>query len=260
MKHFGFVGTALGAAVMVGLVGCAAGVDAEKPQPTVLDAPPDSPGKSKAPETPGAGGVDSDDASPDDPEPTPIPASSDGPAQNWPPPDTPEEIYQPTEEGAEALLQYWFDARHYARITGDTEPLKEVSHEDCALCRSNLDRIGEVFHNDGWFVSGRDEVVDYYYRVEDERVVSGLLALEESNFEAYWRGELHDETNVETIDAFGFALHYDAGHWKMTELRYIDEYDPSLVRDERLPEARQRVISGEVETYQHLANQGVVVW
>ncbi|NDK31473.1 DUF6318 family protein [Nesterenkonia haasae] len=228
MKHFGFVGTALGAAVVVGLVGCAAGVDAEKPQPTVLDAPLDSPGKSKAPETPGAGGVDSDDASPDDPEPTPIPASSDGPAQNWPPPDTPEEIYQPTEEGAEALLQYFYEARHYARVTGDTGPLEAVSTSDCDLCGAEVDVVQELFENEGWYVSEPDEVGHSYLRLESEDLATGLYALHEEDFETYLAGELLGETIADTVDAFGFAMLYEDDLWRMIEINYIGEYERDL--------------------------------
>ncbi len=228
MKHFGFVGTALGAAVMMGLVGCAAGVDAEKPQPTVLDAPPDSPGKSEAPETPGAGGVDSDDASPDDPEPTPIPASSDGPAQNWPPPDPPEEIYQPTEEGAEALLQYWFDARHYARITGDTEPLKEVSHEDCAMCAGHIDRITAAFPDAWWVEDEPDQIHDSYVRLESETSASGLFAHRSVPFEAYKKGELDSEYKGGTMSGFGVAFVFDSGYWQINDMSYLAEYEDGL--------------------------------
>lgn len=247
MTHLGVWRITGAAVVMVGLAGCAAGADADEPEPTVLDTPPEASADTGTSESVDSGGEDPEADSPDESEPTPVPASSEGPAQNWPAPDPPDEIYEPTEEGAEALLQYWFDARHFARITGDTEPLEDVSHEDCALCRSHLDRLGEVFENNGWFVSDEDKVVDHYLRVENERVVSGFLALEEADFKSFWSGEFHDETEVDTIDAFGFALHYEDGRWKMADLSYIDEYDPSRLEGEHPPESRENDEPDKIE-------------
>ncbi|WP_341805156.1 DUF6318 family protein [Nesterenkonia salmonea] len=59
--------------------------------------------------------------------PEPIPASAAGPAQNWPEPEISEEIYEETEEGAEALLHYWWEVLNHARITGDTDLIEQFS-------------------------------------------------------------------------------------------------------------------------------------
>ncbi len=94
---------------------------------------------------------------------TPVPASSEGPAQNWPVPDPPDEIYDPTEEGAEAALRYWWELRVYARNTGDTEPLEEFSDEACEVCDSQVGYVVEMYEQ-GWFVQDEDLVVESWAR------------------------------------------------------------------------------------------------
>src|SRR5699024_1721314 len=82
------------------LTACGGGVGADGAQPTVLESAPSSP------EEPTDDSTDSEESdSPPSPgeeeasDAEPVPASSEGPAENWPEPDIPEEIYEPTEEG-----------------------------------------------------------------------------------------------------------------------------------------------------------------
>ncbi|GFZ86873.1 hypothetical protein GCM10011359_14960 [Nesterenkonia alkaliphila] len=166
----------------------------------------------------------SGEAEADDPE--PVPASSEGPAQNWPVPEPPDEIYEPTEEGAEAALHYWYEARHYARVTGDFVPLEYASAQDCAICDHEREVFQEVFSNDGWYVSAPDEIGDLYIRLDSEVLATGILALHESDFETYWHGELYSETVADSVEAFGFALVYEEGRWLLIETNYLGEYDP----------------------------------
>lgn len=248
----------LAAVVVTAAAGCSGGAGAEGPQPTVVDSLPSieehddvthderENANSSASDEKEHPTEDSDD------EPSPIPASSEGPAQNWPEPEPPEEIYEPTEEGAEALIQYWFDARHYARITGDTGPLEHFSLEDCDLCNSHLERLDEVFSNEGWYVSEPDSVEDFYLRMESETVVSGLVALAESDFESYWGGEFYSETIADTIEAFGFAFYFEEGRWQMAELNYLDEYDPSHDETQSSQELVEgRAVSGVLPVVDH---------
>ena len=214
------------------LTGCSGDAEADSPQPTVLDSAPSVEGTNDAAPTPEnteseQSAEASGEAEADDPE--PVPASSEGPAQNWPVPEPPDEIYEPTEEGAEALIQHWFDVRHYARITGDTEPLEQFSVEGCAICGQQVERISEMFANNGWHVGDSDVVGDTYVRLESADQATGLLALRESEFETYWEGEFSSSTEEDIERAFGFAAVYEDGHWKWLESNYLGEYDPSSV-------------------------------
>lgn len=219
------MGTAAAAALVVSSAACAAGADAEEPpQPTVLESL--AAAEEGEDELPSENGAEQSDETPqEDPEPTPVPASSEGPAQNWPAPEPPEEIFTPTEEGAEALLQYWFDARHYARITGDTKPLEEVSHEDCELCRAELELVNEVFANSGWYVGDEDSILNSYMRMESEALATGLFSLKESEFESYVDGNAYGSTQSDGSYAHEVYAVFDDNIWTVSQILYLSEYD-----------------------------------
>lgn len=81
-----------------------------------------------------------------------IPASADGPAQNVPEPNLPAVATENTEEGAEATLQYFWEAIDYARLTGETDPLSMVSHESCELCSTYIEGWQERYQEGDWAV------------------------------------------------------------------------------------------------------------
>ena len=83
-----------------------------------------------------------------------------------------------------------------------------------------------MFSNDGWYVSEPDSIEDFYLQMESETVVSGLLALDESDFESFWDSEFYSETVADTLEAFGFAFFFEDGRWQLAELNYLDEYVP----------------------------------
>lgn len=205
------------------LASCGGGVGADESQPTVLEpAPPPSaasPTASTAEEEPG----DSSEPAEDDTEADePIPASSEGPAQNWPEPEIPQAIYEPTEEGAEALIQYWFDARHHARITGDVKPWRFASHQGCDVCQVMIKRIGEV-HPGGWYVGEKDELVELHVSLEGDSGATGLLTLNQAGFKSYLQGELHSETPPDVETPFALGLSFDDEHWQASELTVLEE-------------------------------------
>ncbi|WP_191089837.1 DUF6318 family protein [Nesterenkonia ebinurensis] len=222
------------AALVLVLTGCAGGAEADTPEPTVLESVPAAEGDDDAvPDLdPGEMDPDADDNEDgEDGESEPVPASSEGPARNWPVPEPPDEVYEPTEEGAEALIQHWFDVRHYARITGDTEPLEQFSADGCVICEQQVERVTEMFANGGWHMGKPDVVGDCYVRLESDNKATGLLSLIESEFETYWDGEFYSETEEDIERAFGFAAIYEGGHWKWVESNYIGEYDTSDVEE-----------------------------
>ncbi|GAA4830591.1 hypothetical protein GCM10023354_06990 [Garicola koreensis] len=162
----------------------------------------------------------------------PIPASSEGPAQNWPEPEIPEAIYEPTEEGAEALIQYWFDARHHARITGDVEVLEYVSLPDCELCAVQVERLQEVYPQ-GWYVEEVPSTVEEeYVRQEGEAIVSGLFALDESEFQSYWEGELQSGRSREQLDIFGLDFRFQDGRWQAFDFSHLGTSDEGIDADD----------------------------
>lgn len=185
-------------------------------------------------DTQGSGGETSSADTPRDPtseetaeseEPEPIPASSEGPAENWPEPEVPDALYEPTEEGAEALIQYWFEARHYARITGDVEILEEVSLPDCELCEAEIDTIDEIYPA-GWFLEEEhDEVQDSFVRLEEEDVASGLFELHMNDFQTFVEGEFYSETVDNSNAVFGMDFRFREGRWQAYDFTPLGEAD-----------------------------------
>lgn len=79
-----------------------------------------------------------------------VPASEDGPAQNVPEPRLPAVATENTEEGAEATLEYFWEAIDYARLTGETQPLAMVSHESCEFCDEHIEGWQSRYQDGDW--------------------------------------------------------------------------------------------------------------
>ncbi|GAA1820020.1 DUF6318 family protein [Nesterenkonia flava] len=167
---------------------------------------------------------DSESADTPESDPTPVPASSEGPAQNWPAPEPPEEIYEPTEEGAEAALRHYWKVHDYARNTGDVELLESLGTEDCMVCEAFETDLVEAYEN-GWFVQEDSEIVGVYVRLEEDDIASGLFRIVEGAFEGYWADELVVEKGATPESSWSAVLVFDDG-WRISELHYLGVYDP----------------------------------
>lgn len=217
---------ALGAVGLLPLVAsCSGGADADESQPTVLESASPSSDDGTAGTADAASGdaeEPSDEGGAEEEEPEPVPASSEGPAENWPEPEIPDEIYEPTEEGAEALIQYWFDARHHARITGDVEPWSYISHEDCGVCSGMIEAVEEA-HPDGWYVEDSDEILESHLTLDSDVHASGLVLLRQTSFESYWEGDLHGQGPPESESPFGVKCQYAEGRWQARDFMQLGQ-------------------------------------
>lgn len=155
----------LGAALALSLTAC--GGDPEpaetttappSTQPAAESSPASSPGTASGATTPAASPSDNTttsaaagSASSGDY----VPASADGPAQNVPKPEMPAAMKEETEEGAEAAVEYFWDALHYAEQTGDTELLDETYSEYCEFCSVSSRTMKDVYDTGKW-ISGEE--------------------------------------------------------------------------------------------------------
>lgn len=203
---------------------CSSGADADESQPTVFEGDSSQQDNEQAEAVPERTDESDDSLNGDeldeDETPEPVPASSEGPAENWPEPEIPDEIYEPTEEGAEALIQYWFDARHHARITGEVKPWIYVTHTECAVCQTMIKRTEDVYP-EGWYVAKSDTVLESHVSLDDEFNATGLFRLEQARFEAHWEGQLHSSTPGDPESSFGYAMLFAEGRWQMYDLSVI---------------------------------------
>ncbi|WFP16262.1 DUF6318 family protein [Citricoccus muralis] len=98
-----------------------------------------------------------------------IPASADGPAQNVPVPALPDAAREQTPEGAEATLEYWWDAMEYLYLTGDPEQLMAASEADCEVCEMMVETWESAYRNDEWSsLNGEIEIESTLSTVDEE--------------------------------------------------------------------------------------------
>lgn len=152
----------------------------------------------------------------------PVPASSDGPAENWPEPEKPDAMFEETEEGAVAALEYWVELREYARNTGDTASLNTISSETCESCSGAIDAIEAVYAEDKWIEQSPDVLNDITTEQEDDRVFIEF-ELEEGSF------IIHSTNGPESVDEqqtrylFDSELFFDGQEWQVQELWIVEE-------------------------------------
>ncbi len=112
------------AALVFTAAGCVGSADPVEPTPTV--STPTAPASSSPPTTSPSPSIK--------PTPKPIPASSTGPAKNWPVPVMPDAAKDKTEAGVNAFVLYYFKTIEYTINTNDTKPLKKLTTKDCESC------------------------------------------------------------------------------------------------------------------------------
>lgn len=214
----------VGLAVVLGFfVGACGGGDAEAggdpgegPSPTEASAEPGS----------GDGESESAPAEPSESEsPAPVPASSEGPAQNWPEPEIPDAIYEESEDGALAALQYWFDTSTYLQLTGDPGPFEAISLPDCVICQRTTEQFDEVYNvESAWHVTENSSIENpLASTITSERDISILFDLSESPAEVY------DASGERVLDYPGDVLEAEASltfredSWLIEEVAFFSD-------------------------------------
>ncbi len=195
--------------------------DGTSDEPSAGETAPEG-GSSGSEEPSGEGGAAEDPES----SPTPVPASSDGPAENWPEPEIPEEIYEETEEGALAALRYWFEADLHMELTGDSEAFERVSSTDCQICAGRVGQFEQLYAEDeGWHVAEgagvEDEVVS---GISDARQVSVLFTIREGAFSEFGAdGEKRSEAGEESLPGVEAVLEFKGELWQVVELYFPND-------------------------------------
>jgi len=171
---------------------------------------------------PGGDGGESQSAEPSESaSPTPVPASSEGPAQNWPEPEVPDAIYEESEDGALAALQYWFEAITYLQLTGDYGPIDGVSAPDCETCDNKISQFYDLYEvEDGWYAAeGASSTGELVSQITDDGHASILFELVEGGYSVYGPdGEDLGSVESEVYDAEA-SLYFDAEKWWISELQ-----------------------------------------
>lgn len=212
------------AALVLLLAGCSGGGD-EEPSSS---APASEASSTSSPDV--VSGSPSDSTAPSPAETGSYePATAEGPAKNVPVPEMPEAVKEPTEEGLEATLEYWWEAEFYAKSTGDIAPLAAVSAEDCRSCAAVMEDWEWVYGEGGWAVS-TPAVLDISVAEigSDASTGTHLFSAKEHPVNVYRPdGALvenaSDATSTDASWSSVANFSEEKGHWVLSELRVVKE-------------------------------------
>ncbi|GAA1674353.1 hypothetical protein GCM10010977_27580 [Citricoccus zhacaiensis] len=152
------------------------------------------------------------------------PATETSPAKNVPVPEMPEAAKEPTEEGLEAAVEFWWETSFYLRETGDAEPMKNVSAEECAFCADQVVRLTDIYEAGSWVVTGPAEIEMQFTKLDPDHGGGTTAFLSSESAVDLFRsnGEhVPEASGGETEDdSWVAALTFDddRGHWVLDEL------------------------------------------
>lgn len=212
---------ALSAAAALLLTGCTGGGDGgdESPSPTAGQS-------TSAPvsESPGGG---SESATPTESA-TPEPATSTSAAKNIPAPEMPDAMKKNDQAGLEAALEYWWETEHYLKTTGDPEPMKQVSMEDCVLCNVLMDDWPPIYEVGGWVVADPATTDDVLANVDNGGAGgTWVFHLTEYPSQVYRpSGELVERASSDTTETYPWSgsAYFDpaAGYWMVENVAAME--------------------------------------
>lgn len=155
----------------------------------------------------------------------PVPASSDGPAQNWPIPEAPWNIDEQSEAGAEAALEYWWELIEYARLSGDTQPAKDMASEGCSGCLAQTKSIDEAFEADMWFADVSVDVTRTELVRQEDSKYTGKLVVDTSDYDGYESDGEHHRVQGTPSQIWSAALSYSDGAWAVDMVSFDSSPD-----------------------------------
>ncbi|WP_087134396.1 DUF6318 family protein [Micrococcus lylae] len=244
-------GLALSAALLLGLTACTGGDPEEEATSSPTTTAPasasdgtasegsssegsESDGPEEGPAEPsGAGPGEASDATSSDADSTEaggsgdggeyVPASEDGPAQNVPKPQMPEEMKEETHEGGTAAVAYWWDTLYYLQQTGDAGPMLEVSSEDCAYCHRYASELEALYAEGQWHTGSKPQVVSSQVGGDNPQkralALTSLITLGESTHFDENGGIVKDGSTPEFKDDPWYndvRFNPEKGHWDVT--------------------------------------------
>lgn len=77
-------------------------------------------------------------------------------------PVMPELAKQESKEGLEAFAEYWYSLLNYGYETGDAEPLREITGQNCSVCDVFYTTLESGFKNQDWMAGSSVTVRDVH--------------------------------------------------------------------------------------------------
>ncbi|MFC7402505.1 DUF6318 family protein [Citricoccus sp. GCM10030269] len=150
------------------------------------------------------------------------PATSTSPAKNVPVPEMPDAVKEPTQEGLEAAVEYWWETEYYLKATGESSEIESMSTDDCGICVSLINRWSEVYELGGWAENGPAKVEVQFTSVDNGGTGgTGAMLVSESP------GQMYKPDGVPAATGDGsderpwvFSAIYDKSsmHWSIDDI------------------------------------------
>ena len=139
-----------------------------------------------------------------------IAASAEGPAQHVPVPHLPEAVKDPSTEGARATVEYFWQAVDYGRLTGNTEPVEQVTHYVCESCNQLIYKWEQIYDDGAWAVLDGEttiqigEVQQNFDDENDEEWTAVLFKMDEPASQFYQDGVLNEDASTDGGESAGW--------------------------------------------------------
>ena len=143
-------------------------------------------------------------------------------------PDKPAEMSKGDEAGAAAAARYYLNASSYAWNTGDTNPLKSISDEECAFCRDQRSKI-EEFYAHGYWAAGAHSSITNTQAIEREGsnyegdVYLVQFRIDEHLAEGYTSNGFQESQSRDTVIIL--RVGWDGSNWRVLEGRAANAED-----------------------------------
>jgi len=164
-----------------------------------------------------------------------VAASPDGPAQNVPKPLLPEAVHDNSAAGARATVEYFWQAVDYGRLTGDTEPIEQVTHYVCEACNQLIYKWEQIYAYGAWAVLDGEtsiqigEVQQNFDEDSDEAWTAVLFKMQEPASQFYEDGVLNEDASIEGGESAGWWVEMvydeDDGQWVIDWLDVDSAFD-----------------------------------
>lgn len=143
-----------------------------------------------------------------------VPASADEPAQNVPKPVMPAGNSEDTEEGAEATVEYWWEAQWYLENVGDGDLVREISAESCSICREQVEHYEHAYSNNVWYHMEQHSIHSISIIPKGDAKVAAAVTMDLSEQISYADdGSAPVVTDAEEDQLVRFDLQYLEGRW-----------------------------------------------
>ena len=141
-------------------------------------------------------------------------------------PDKPAEMSKGDEAGAAAAARYYLKAYSYAWNTGDTDPIKAISDEECAFCQREIAQIDEFYSNGYWAtgtyasITNTDSIDRVSDDVTDAAIYDVQFHIDEHTPQGYSSKGYESGSRYDTI--IKFRVQWKESEWRVVDGRAVD--------------------------------------